>query len=498
MNEIVEMPRRGRRFLARSLSAGIALAVVSVPNGPVSAAAAPASSSAERRLAERLELARLPHQRLEVSRSPDGGIVLPLDLDGRRVTLRLARSPVRAASFRLLVPEPDGTLREVRAPEPRTYRGAIDELPGSSAAGGVQDGALSLAIRLDDGAVWVVEPAPGAARALHVVHRATSDGVTGSCPVDEAPVPVGPPGEAPQAPTGIREAEIAFDADFEFFNANGNSLEGTVDDIETLMAAINVVYERDCGLTHRIVTMIVRTMEPDPYTSTSPSTLLSQFRTWWNGGMAGIVRDVAHLMTGKDLDGGTIGFASVGVVCDRSRAYGLSQSRFAVNFNHRLVLTAHELGHNWNSGHCDAVDPCYIMCSSDGGCDGFGMPGFEPYGMNAITSFASSRNCLDTPVMAVARIPVSDLQLLAPRPSPSVGDVQLRWYVDRAGPVRLEVFDVAGQRVAGLVDGDRSAGWHSSVWNGLDRSGALLPPGVYHARLECGGQAIARRVILVR
>jgi hypothetical protein len=102
---------------------------------------------------------------------------------------------------------------------------------------------------------------------------------------------------------------------------------------------------------------------------------------------------VAHLFTGKNLDGSVIGIAYLGVVCDVNDAYGLSQSRYTTNFSLRVSLTAHELGHNWNAQHCDASPPCGIMCSSNGGCGG-DLTHFGATPLAAIIAWRNSAGCL--------------------------------------------------------------------------------------------------------
>ena len=57
--------------------------------------------------------------------------------------------------------------------------------------------------------------------------------------------------------------------------------------------------------------------------------------------------------------------------------------------------------------------------------------------------------------------------------------------------VRLEVFNLLGQRIATLVDGQRAAGAHTAMWN------ATGAAGVYIYRLTMGGASLARRMVLV-
>jgi len=206
---------------------------------------------------------------------------------------------------------------------------------------------------------------------------------------------------------------------------------------------------------------------------------------------------VAHMMTGRELDGTTIGIAFLGSVCNRSRAYGLSQSHFTTNMGYRITLTAHELGHSWNANHCDAAIPCYIMCSNVGSCDGAGLPGFEPMAIDAITSFAASRSCFGAPVAVEEYAPDGSVRFAPPTPSPFTGETRLGFYLERDQWVALDVYDVRGNRVARLVEGRQPAGWHQVAWRGRDQSGHPVRAGVYFTRLEMVGSMVSHKLILL-
>jgi hypothetical protein len=62
-----------------------------------------------------------------------------------------------------------------------------------------------------------------------------------------------------------------------------------------------------------------------------------------------------------------------------------------------------------------------------------------------------------------------------------------------AGPVRVEVVDALGRRVAVLTEGDASAG-RREVALPLDG----LAPGVYVVRLVAGREVVTRSVVVVR
>ena len=63
--------------------------------------------------------------------------------------------------------------------------------------------------------------------------------------------------------------------------------------------------------------------------------------------------------------------------------------------------------------------------------------------------------------------------------------------------VRLEVFNLLGQRLATLVDAERSAGTHTAQWDGTDVAGRAMGAGVYIYRLSGGGMTESRRMVLV-
>lgn len=62
------------------------------------------------------------------------------------------------------------------------------------------------------------------------------------------------------------------------------------------------------------------------------------------------------------------------------------------------------------------------------------------------------------------------------------GAATLRFALDETGPVRLEVFDLAGRRLATLANGESEAGEHELAWDGVTTAGHARP-GLYFARL---------------
>jgi len=61
----------------------------------------------------------------------------------------------------------------------------------------------------------------------------------------------------------------------------------------------------------------------------------------------------------------------------------------------------------------------------------------------------------------------------------------------------LAVFNLAGQRVATLAQGQRLAGTYRLTWDGTDDQGRALASGVYLYRLRAGEQRQEARKLLV-
>ncbi len=189
--------------------------------------------------------------------------------------------------------------------------------------------------------------------------------------------------------TSLQRAEVATDADYEYFQIYGNNANAQ---IEGVINAVDGIYQNQLGLTLEITFQNVFTTSSQPYTSTDPSTLLDQFRNYWNANQQNVNRDLAHLFTGKDMNGGVIGIAYVGVVCSSpSFSYGVSQ-----DFSLMTKLVAHEMGHNFNAVHdppsiCNGSGP--IMCAA---IQPNGPEEFSTQSVNDITAFVDAHgNCLD-------------------------------------------------------------------------------------------------------
>ena len=82
-------------------------------------------------------------------------------------------------------------------------------------------------------------------------------------------------------------------------------------------------------------------------------------------------------------------------------------------------------------------------------------------------------------------------------PNPFNPSTIIPYQLPTAAHVRLEVFNVLGQRVATLVNEERPAGFHAARWDATDAAGQAVAAGVYIYRLRGAGVALTRRLVLV-
>jgi hypothetical protein len=78
-------------------------------------------------------------------------------------------------------------------------------------------------------------------------------------------------------------------------------------------------------------------------------------------------------------------------------------------------------------------------------------------------------------------------------PNPFHEGTRIRYHTSKPSPVTLKAFNLAGQLVETLVQGDQPAGRHEVVWSAKD-----LPAGVYLLRLDGGSESHIARIIRVR
>jgi hypothetical protein len=84
-------------------------------------------------------------------------------------------------------------------------------------------------------------------------------------------------------------------------------------------------------------------------------------------------------------------------------------------------------------------------------------------------------------------------------PNPFCSATRLRFGLPAPSEVSLEIYNVHGERVAVLIDGEKlPGGYHTAVWDLRRGNDALVSSGVYFGRLTAAGRSLSRRIVCLR
>lgn len=98
---------------------------------------------------------------------------------------------------------------------------------------------------------------------------------------------------------------------------------------------------------------------------------------------------------------------------------------------------------------------------------------------------------------AQSRVP-QEFALESSYPNPFNHSTTLRYRLGETGRVRLEVFNLQGQKVRTLVDHVAGRGAYQAEWNGQDDGGRPLATGVYLARLQQRTAVLFHKMLLLK
>jgi len=141
------------------------------------------------------------------------------------------------------------------------------------------------------------------------------------------------------------QLNVAFITDEQFASANSGDVDAAV------IARLNIiegVFSQQVGVKIN-ATEIRKVGSSAGLNSSSASTLLNELRSYSRAEMTN--PGLVHLLTGRDLDGGTVGIAYISALCSQQAGYGLTQADGNTSVVVSALTAAHELGHNFGAPH---------------------------------------------------------------------------------------------------------------------------------------------------
>lgn len=100
---------------------------------------------------------------------------------------------------------------------------------------------------------------------------------------------------------------------------------------------------------------------------------------------------------------------------------------------------------------------------------------------------------IDDPVM-----PSIPAITLTNYPNPFNPTTIIKYSLDEPGAVSLEIYNIKGQLVKTLIQGNADKGTHSVVWDGIDHIGNPCSSGVYFYKLRTNSRTLVRKMLMLK
>jgi hypothetical protein len=165
--------------------------------------------------------------------------------------------------------------------------------------------------------------------------------------------------------TGVgatQELVVSIVTDHQFSDAIGSDAAG---EVTARMDVVEGIWSSQAGINISLGAVNILTDASDTFsTTTIPTDLLAEVATY-RGKLPNDSSGLTHLMSGRTLDGSIIGIAYVGTVCDGADSVSLSDTTVSTTMG--ALVTAHEIGHNFNAPHdgvagaCASTPQTYLM-----------------------------------------------------------------------------------------------------------------------------------------
>jgi flagellar hook assembly protein FlgD len=83
-------------------------------------------------------------------------------------------------------------------------------------------------------------------------------------------------------------------------------------------------------------------------------------------------------------------------------------------------------------------------------------------------------------------------------PNPFNAKTEIKYTLPADTDVRLEIYNVLGQKVITLVDENQKAGYYSMIWDGRSETGESVTSGIYFYRLVSSEGVFKKSMVLLK
>lgn len=124
-------------------------------------------------------------------------------------------------------------------------------------------------------------------------------------------------------------------------------------------------------------------------------------------------------------------------------------------------------------------------------------PNFQVYEVMHGKNWDKYRRALQKNNPNMANIPAFPL-IHNNYPNPFNPSTTIAYSIPKDGLVKIDVYNIKGQKVKELCNTEMQRGHHKIVWNGKDKHHRSVSSGVYFVRLQANGQTSTRKVMLMK
>lgn len=98
----------------------------------------------------------------------------------------------------------------------------------------------------------------------------------------------------------------------------------------------------------------------------------------------------------------------------------------------------------------------------------------------------------------VTPLVANNLITLPGRPNPFPTSIALQYCIGENTAFELSIYDITGQRIRKLYEGNQKAGNHTLLWDGRDESGNTIPAGIYFVRYTTPTNCQTQKVVKLK
>lgn len=125
-------------------------------------------------------------------------------------------------------------------------------------------------------------------------------------------------------------------------------------------------------------------------------------------------------------------------------------------------------------------------------------------GNKLVASFEHSSDYGYFVVLDVQSVFIEDNTMVPPDivmsnyPNPFSGETKISFSLPKTEDVKLEIYNIRGQKIKTLVSETKSSGTYSVIWNGTNDANVLVANGVYFYKMMYGRFLFSKKIILMK